>query len=64
MNISGTAAVAALAGYQTGEAPLDARVALLKAAQEQMESQAAQLIEVVESAGESNPSGGGLDTYA
>jgi 16S rRNA U516 pseudouridylate synthase RsuA-like enzyme len=47
-----------------GEAPLDARVALLKAAQEQMESQAAQLIEVVESAGESNPSGGGLDTYA
>ncbi len=64
MNISGTAAAAALAGYQTGEAPLDARVALLKASQEQMKSQATQLIQVIESAGSTDANRGGFDTYA
>ena len=63
MNISGTAAVAALAGYQTGEAPLEARVALLKASQEQMESQARQLIQVIEAAGATQAADDGLDTY-
>jgi len=64
MNISGTAAVAALAGYQTGEAPLEARVALLKASREQMESQATQLIQVIEAAGSTHGNRGELDTYA
>lgn len=64
MNISGTSAVAALAGYQTGEAPLETRVALLKASQEQMESQAAQLIQVIEAAGSTDAHQGGFDTYA
>ncbi len=64
MNISSTGIAAALAGYQTGEAPLEARVALLKASQEQMESQAAQLIQVIEAAGSTNANRGELDTYA
>lgn len=64
MNISGTGSLAALAGYQTGEAPLEVRVALLKASQEQMEAQSKQLIEVVESAGQSSASNNELDTYA
>lgn len=56
--------MAALAGYQTGEAPLEARVALLKASQEQMESQATQLIQVIEAAGSTQANGGELDAYA
>lgn len=56
--------MAALAGYQTGEAPLETRVALLKASQEQMESQAAQLIQVIEAAGSTDAHQGGFDTYA
>ncbi len=63
MNISGAAAVAALAGYQTGEAPLEALVALLKASQEQMESPATLLLQAIEAAGSAEANGGGLDSY-
>lgn len=64
MNISGTAAAAALVGYQTGEMPLEARVELLKAAQEMQEARAGQLLEAIEAAGSMDSHGGGLDTYA
>lgn len=64
MTISGTASLAAMAGYQTGEAPTEVRVALLKASQEQMAAQAGQLIQVIETAGESAKSDNELDAYA
>jgi hypothetical protein len=64
MNISSTGSLAALAGYQTGEAPLETRVALLKEAQEQMKAQATQLIQVIESAGRPDGHGSELDTWA
>ena len=64
MNISGTAAPAALVGYQTGEMPLEVRTELLKTALENQEAQAGQLIEVIEAAGSMDSHGGGLDTYA
>ena len=64
MTISETASLAAMAGYQTSEAPLEVRVALLKASQEQMEAQASQLIRVIESSGETSKSDNELDAYA
>lgn len=64
MNISSAASLAAAAGYQTGETPLEVRVALLKTSLEEMQAEAGQLIQEVELTGDASRSDNELDTYA
>ncbi|GEM_PF-2522156 len=64
MKITGTGSNEVLSNYQHGESPLDARVALLKQAQDSMKEQSDQLVEMIEAAGTLPKSDHRLDAFA
>jgi hypothetical protein len=64
MNITETGGRATLSSYESGESPLEMRIALLKKAQDQMKEQGDQLVEMIEAAGTQPKSDHRLDVFA